>query len=99
LFIVEGMIRSFADKETEQLFATGHSRRLPQTILRRALGRLQHLDLAAHPEDLAIPPSNRLEALRGDRSGQWSIRINDQWRICFRFEEGHAFDVEIIDYH
>jgi len=93
------MIRSFADKETEQLFVTEHSRRLPHSILPRAIMRLRHLNLAARPEDLMIPPSNRLEALRGERAGQWSIRINDQWRVCFRFEEGHAFDVEIVDYH
>lgn len=93
------MIRSFIDKETESLFATGRSRRLPQNIVRRAIGRLQHLHFAACPEDLRYPPSNRLEALKGDRAGQWSIRINDQWRVCFRFEGGDAFDVEIVDYH
>lgn len=93
------MIRSFADKETEQLFFTERSRRLPRDILPRALLRLRHLHHATRPEDLQYPPSNRLEALRGKRAGQWSIRINDQWRVCFRFEDGHAFDVEIVDYH
>jgi proteic killer suppression protein len=93
------MIRSFADKETESLFATGRSRRLPPDILRRALSRLKYLHIAARPEDLREPLSNRLEALKGDRAGQWSIRINDQWRVCFRFENGDAFDVEIVDYH
>ena len=93
------MIHSFADKEAERLFATGATRRLPHSIVRRAIGRLQHLNLARCPEDLRIPLSNRLEALKGDRAGQWSIRINDQWRLCFRFENGDAFDVEIVDYH
>ncbi len=93
------MTRSFADKETERLFATGATRRLPQGIVCRAIGRLQHLHLATRVEDLRKPPSNHLEALKGDRSGQWSIRINEQWRLCFRFEGGGAFDVEIADYH
>lgn len=79
------MIRSFASKETESLFATGKARRLPPDILRRAVMRLR--------------PSNQLESLAGDRQGQWSIRINAQWRLCFRFERGDAFKVEIVDYH
>lgn len=93
------VIRSFADKETERLFARGTSLRLPREIVRRAMGRLQHLHFAARVGDLRKPPSNRLEALKGDRAGQWSIRINEQWRLCFRFEGGDAFDVEIVDYH
>ena len=93
------MIRSFADKETERLFSTGTTRRFPQNILRRAASRLSYLNDATSPEDLREPLSNRLEVLRGDRAGQWSIRINDQWRVCFRFENGDAFDVEIVDYH
>lgn len=93
------MIRSFADKETESLFTAGRSRRLPQNIVRRAMTRLYQLHFAKRIEDLRNPPSNHLEALKGDRSGQWSIRINNQWRACFRFEDGDAFDVEIIDYH
>jgi proteic killer suppression protein len=93
------MIRSFADKESESLFATGRSRRLPQSIVRRAMTRLYQLHFARRVEDLREPPSNRLEALKGDRDGQWSIRINDQWRVCFRFEDGGVFDVEIADYH
>jgi proteic killer suppression protein len=93
------VIRNFADKETERLFATGKTRKLPQTILRRALARLAYLDAATRPEDLREPSSNRLEPLSGDRAGQWSIRINEQWRLCFRFAEGHAFDVQIVDYH
>lgn len=93
------MIRSFADKETESLFRTGKSRRLPPAVLRRAILRLNQIDHAATLEEVRPPPSNRLEALRGDRAGQWSIRINEQWRICFRFEGRDAFDVEIVDYH
>lgn len=93
------MIRSFADKETERLFATGATRRLPQDIVRRALSRLKYLHIATSPEDFREPFSNRLELLSGDRAGQWSVRINDQWRLCFHFKDGHAFDVEIVDYH
>lgn len=93
------MIRSFADTETERLFATGKSRRLPPEILRRALLRLNQMHYATSQDDLRFPPSNRLEMLKGDRAGQWSLRINDQWRICFRFNAGDVFDVEIVDYH
>lgn len=93
------MIESFASTETARLFATGKSRRLPPDILRRAVMRLTQLDAATEVEDLRQPPSNRLEALVGGRAGQWSIRINDQWRVCFRFERGNAQDVEIVDYH
>ena len=93
------MIRSFADAETERLFAIGRSRRLPRDILRRALMRLGQLHAATRLEDLRLPPSNRLEALRGDRAGQHSIRINNQWRLCFRFRDGDALEVEIADYH
>jgi proteic killer suppression protein len=93
------MIRSFADAETEQFFNTGRSRRLPREILRRAAMRLQQMDAATDVEDLRLPPSNRLELLKGDRAGRHSIRINDQWRVCFRFVDGDAYDVEIVDYH
>lgn len=93
------VIRSFASAETERLFTSGKSRRLPPDILRRAAMRLTQLHAATALDDLRQPQSNRLEALGGDRSGQWSIRINDQWRLCFRFEDGDALDVEIIDYH
>ena len=93
------VIRSFADVETERFFATGKTRRLPRDILRRAVMRLRQLDAATRIEDLRLPPSNRLEALRGDRAGRHAIRINDQWRVCFRFADGDAFDVEIVDYH
>lgn len=93
------MIRSFADKETEQLAREGHSRRIPADIQARAMQRIGQLASAVSLDDLRFPPSNRLERLRGNRAGQWSIRINDQWRLCFRFENGDAFDVEIVDYH
>ncbi len=93
------MITSFANKETEKLFATGKSKKLPPEIIIRSIMRLTQLDSAREVTDLLIPPSNRLETLSGDRSGQWSIRINDQWRICFRFTNGEATDVEITDYH
>ena len=84
------MIQSFASSETEHFFATGKSRRLPRDILKRAAMRLTQLDGAIGLEDLRIPSSNRLETLVRDRAGQWSIRINDQWRVCFRFENGDA---------
>jgi proteic killer suppression protein len=93
------VIRSFASTETEQFFSTGKSRRLPPEILKRAAMRLTQLDAATRIEDLRLPPSNRLESLANDREGQWSIRINDQWRVCFRFENGDAHDVAIVDYH
>jgi proteic killer suppression protein len=93
------VIESFANIETQSLFVKGKSRRLPPDILRRAMMRLTQLDAATDVDDLRQPPSNRLESLAGDRLGQWSIRINDRWRVCFRFEHGNAQDVEIIDYH
>ena len=93
------MIQNFANPETEQLFATGKSRRLPPDILRRAIMRLTQLDAATSLEDLRLPLSNRLESLDGNRAGYWSIRVNDQWQLCFRFSNGDAFEVQIIDYH
>jgi proteic killer suppression protein len=94
------MIGSFADKDTESLWATGKMpRRLPPELKRRALDRLQALNAATKVEVLRFPPSNHLEKLSGDRAGQWSIRINDQWRIAFTFEGSDAHDVEIVDYH
>jgi proteic killer suppression protein len=93
------MILSFANKETERFFATGRSRRWPRDIQRRAVLRLLQLQAATRIRDLRLPPSNRLEALKGRRSGQHSIRVNDQGRVCFRFVDGDAFDVEIVDYH
>jgi len=93
------VIKSFADKDTENLFRTGKSRRLSPEIIRRAVRRLEYIDLATCLDDLKVPPSNRLHSLRKDREGQYSISINDQWRICFRFANGDAYDVEITDYH
>jgi proteic killer suppression protein len=93
------MIQTFACTETERFFATGKSRRLPPAILKHAAMRLIQLDSATRIEDLRLPPSNRLEVPAHDRTGQWSIHINDQWRVCFRFEIGDAYDAEIIDYH
>lgn len=93
------MIRSFEDKETEMVFVNGKSKRLPPDVVRRAIRRLEYIHLATSLNDLRVPPSNRLHALFGDREGQYSISINDQWRICFRFVDGDAFDVEITDYH
>ncbi len=92
------MIRSFKDKQTGKLFESNRSRGLPADITDRARRKLMSLH-AAQLDDLRVPPSNRLERLKGDRDGECSIRINDQWRICFRFEDGDAFDVEICDYH
>jgi proteic killer suppression protein len=93
------MIQTFASTETENFFSTGKSRRLPTEILKRAAMRLTQIHAAIYVDDLRLPPSNQLEKLSGDREGQWSIRINGQWRICFRFEAGQAYDVEIFDYH
>lgn len=93
------MIKSFRDKETRLVYDEQFSRKLPRNIQQRALGKLQQLDAAGDLRDLSIPPSNMLEALKGDRLGQWSIRINQQWRICFKWRDGHAFDVGIVDYH
>lgn len=93
------MIIDFSDSETASLFQTGKSRRFPPEILQRALMRLTQLHAATSIEDLRLPPSNHLEALSHNRLGQWSIRINQQWRLCFRFADGDAHDVEIVDYH
>ena len=93
------MIRSWADAEAEKVFNLQRSRRLPSDILRVALRKLRMLDAAVTLEDLTVSPANRLEKLKGDRLGQWSIRINDQWRICFEWREGNAYQVEIVDYH
>jgi toxin HigB-1 len=93
------MIKGFADKETERLFRGRKSRAVPAQIRERALAKLLVLDAATEVEELRVPPGNRLEKLRGERAGQWSIRINQQYRICFSFEGGDAYDVEITDYH
>jgi proteic killer suppression protein len=93
------MIHSFRDPETEKLFLRQRSRRLPADLLRVALKKLVILNAADSLQDLRTPPGNRLEKLRGNREGQHSIRINDQWRICFLWREGGAHEVEIVDYH
>ena len=93
------MIRSWADAETEKIFNLQRSRKLPTDIQRVALRKLLMLDAAVTIADLTVPPANRLEKLKGDREGLWSIRINDQWRVCFAWREGNAYDVEIVDYH
>ena len=93
------MIKSFKDKETEKIFNRQFSKQLPQNIQRVARKKLVILDAATELNDLRVPPGNQLEALKGNRKGQHSIRINDQWRICFRWRAGDSFDVEITDYH
>ncbi|KAB7627190.1 type II toxin-antitoxin system RelE/ParE family toxin [Alkalilimnicola sp. S0819] len=93
------MIRSFRNRETAALFRDEAVRRFPPDLRKAARRKLLLLDQARVVEDLLIPPGNRLESLHADRQGQWSIRINRQWRLCFRFEDGHAWDVEIVDYH
>lgn len=93
------MIRSWADAEAEKIFNLQRSRKLPPDLQRVALRKLLMLDAAVSIQDLTVPPANRLEKLKGDREGQWSVRINDQWRICFVWREGNAYDVEIVDYH
>ncbi|PPD06061.1 MAG: plasmid maintenance system killer protein [Methylocystis sp.] len=93
------MIRSFADSETESIWSGRRSRRLPPDIQSVALRKLRLLNQARILNDLRVPPGNRLEALKGDRFGQHSIRINDQWRICFIWSEGGPSDVTIVDYH
>jgi proteic killer suppression protein len=93
------MIKSFADKETEKVFHRQFSRKLPADIQRMARRKLEMLEAAEQLSDLRIPPANRLEKLAGDRVGQYSIRINQQWRICFEWREKDAYQVEIVDYH
>jgi proteic killer suppression protein len=93
------MIRSFVDRETERLFRRQFSRKIPTQIHRAARRRLEILDGAEALSDLRIPPANRLEKLAGDRTGQYSIRINEQWHICFEWQDGNAYEVEIVDYH
>ena len=93
------MIGSFADRETELVWRGIRSRRLPQDVQRVALRKLLYLNRAKAVTDLREPPGNQLELLKRNRQGQWSIRINDQWRICFRWVNDNAEDVEIVDYH
>jgi proteic killer suppression protein len=93
------MIANFRDKETERLWQSGRCRNLPAGVQRRAFIKLSLLNAALALPNLTVPPGNRLEALHGDREGQHSIRINDQYRLCFVWRGGNAFDVEIVDYH
>lgn len=93
------MIRTFADTDTQYLFETGISKKLPKDIVRRALRKLELVDNAEAVTDLRLPPGNRLHALQGNRAGQFAIAVNDQWRICFSFEEDGVYNVEICDYH
>ena len=93
------MIQSFRDKDTEKLFRRERNKAVPGDVQRVALRKLAQLDAAAGLQDLKVPPGNRLEALSGNRTGQFRIRINDQWRVCFVWKDGHAHEVEIVDYH
>jgi proteic killer suppression protein len=93
------VIKTFADRRTKELYETGKAKRLPPDVAKRAARKLEYVDLATTLDDLRSPPGNRLHALEGDRKGQHSISINDQWRICFNFEDGDAYDVEVCDYH
>jgi len=93
------MIKSFRCKETEKIFHREYSRKLPENIQKAALRKLRMIHQSQTREDLKVPPANRLEKLSGNRKGQYSIRINDQWRICFEWHENNALNVEIADYH
>lgn len=93
------MIKTFADKRTLELYISGKAKRFPPDVAQRAARKLEYLNLAQHLDDLKVPPGNRLHALSGNRSGQHAISINGQWRICFRFVDGDAYDVEVCDYH
>lgn len=93
------MIRSFRNTETHKIFERQRSRKLPHDIQQAALRKLRMLNRAESLQDLRVPPANRLEKLSGERHGQYSIRINDQWRICFEWHDGNAYEVEIVDYH
>lgn len=93
------MIKTFADRRTQDLYTTGRAKRISPELARRASRKLEYVDLATRLDDLNVPPGNRLHALSGDRKGQYAIAVNDQWRICFRFVEGDAYDVEFCDYH
>ena len=93
------MIKSFKSKETQKVFRRSFSRQLPQSMQKTAYRKLALLHSARELKDLLIPPSNRLEKLRGNRQGQYSIRINEQWRICFKWQDGDAYEVEIVDYY
>jgi toxin HigB-1 len=93
------VIQNFKDKETQKIFERLRSRKLPSDIQQVALRKLRMINRAETLQDLRVPPANRLERLVGDQEGQYSIRVNDQWRICFEWQDGEALDVEIVDYH
>ena len=93
------MIKTFADEQTQQLYLTGKARRVPPEVVKRAARKLEQVNAAVRVEDLMVPPGNRLHLLEGDRQGQYSISVNDQFRLCFRFADGDAYDVEFCDYH
>jgi proteic killer suppression protein len=93
------VIETFADRETERIYRGLYSKNFPRDIQRRVLNKLRVLNAVLKIEELLSPPSNRLEALKGGRAGQFSIRVNDQWRICFRWRDGNAHDVHLTDYH
>ncbi len=99
VILLQNMIRSFKDKETEFLYVTGRSKKFSLAVCKVGIRKLDYLNAAVRIEDLRIPPGNRLEALKGEYEGKYSIRINDQFRIVFRFVDTDAFDVEIVDYH
>ena len=93
------MIKTFKEGETQKIYQRQRSRKFPSDIQQVALRKLRMINNAISLNDLRVPPANRLEKLKGNRSGQWSIRINDQWRVCFRWEGSDAYEVEITDYH
>jgi len=93
------MIKTFADRRTRDLFLSGSAKRFPSDVAPRAARKLEYVDLANSLDDLRVPPGNRLHALKDDRQGQHAIAINDQWRICFRYVDGDAYEVEVCDYH
>ena len=93
------MIKTFADRLTLELYSRGTARRFPPDVAQRAKRKLEYIDHAVRLDDLRVPRGNRLHGLTGDRDGQYAIAVNDQWRICFRFIDGDAYDVEVTDYH
>jgi proteic killer suppression protein len=93
------MIKSFADRETKKLWKGRKSRAVPGDVRERAVAKLVSIDIATNAEELRVPPGNRLHKLSGDREGQWSISINQRYRVCFVFEGGEAYEVEVVDYH
>lgn len=93
------VIKSFADRETEKLWNGRRSKAVPAQLRERTLAKLLSVEIATNVRELEVPPGNRLEKLRGDREGPWSIRVNQQYRVCFRFEGGDAYNVEVVDYH